>query len=308
MRMPVDCRAVSALRRPLALALAGLCAVGLSACNWNGDSEARSFAPNEGVYVQIGDIAYQVQVSRQLNAASLEDREYFAGVPLAARVLPPRQEWFAVWVRAQSQTSKPRPMAADFRMVDTLGTVYRPIPLPPENPLGYRAKVLDRPGRLRRDLQRDRAVPRAGHPGEPLRAGGRRRPDLPGEHRRVPEPPADPEDQGAAGHEARERRPRPLGDRFGSPAAMTVDPDRPWLGDEPSGRPDSSFEPWPAGLGVFTAVSIPIVLVGLTRDGGVDAGIVVLGILIGLIAGIATGVAIERRGGRWPEPPPGEEP
>ena len=37
-------------------------------------------------------------------------------------------------------------MAADFRMVDTLGTVYRPISLPPENPLGYRAKVLTGPG------------------------------------------------------------------------------------------------------------------------------------------------------------------
>lgn len=89
---------------------------------------------------------------------------------------------------------------------------------------------------------------------------------------------------------------------------MTVDPDRPWVGEEPSGRPDPTFEPWPAGLGVFTAVSIPIVLVGLTRAGGVNAGIVVLGILIGLIAGIAAGVAIERRGGRWPEREPGEEP
>lgn len=89
---------------------------------------------------------------------------------------------------------------------------------------------------------------------------------------------------------------------------MPVDPDRPWLGDEPSARPDPTFEPWPAGLGVFTAVAIPIVLYGLTRDGGVNGAIVALGILIGAVAGIAAGVAIQRRGGRWPEPPEGEEP
>lgn len=142
----LDCRAVTALRRPLAFALVVLCSLGLAACNWNGDSEPRSFAANEGVYVHIGDIAYQVQVSRQLNAASLEDREYFAGVPAAARVLPPREEWFAVWIRAQSQTSKPRALADDFRIVDTLGTVYRPITLPPENSLGYRAGILTGPG------------------------------------------------------------------------------------------------------------------------------------------------------------------
>lgn len=89
---------------------------------------------------------------------------------------------------------------------------------------------------------------------------------------------------------------------------MPVDPDRPWLGDEPSARPDPTFESWPAGLGVFTAVAIPIVVIGLTRDGGVNWGIVALGVLIGAVAGIAVGTAIERRGGRWPEPPEDPEP
>ncbi|MFN8175402.1 MAG: hypothetical protein U0T02_10085 [Solirubrobacteraceae bacterium] len=89
---------------------------------------------------------------------------------------------------------------------------------------------------------------------------------------------------------------------------MTVDPDRPWVGEEPSARPDPTFQPWPAGLGVFTAVAIPIVLFGLTRDGGTNGAIVALGILVGAIAGIAVGVAIHGRGGRWPEPPDRAEP
>lgn len=133
-------------RRPALLALLALLALAPTACNWNGDSEPVSFAASEGQYVQIGDIAYQVQLSRQLNIASPEDAEYFTGLPLAARILQPNEEWFAVWMRAQSQTSKPRLMAKDFRITDTLGTVYRPIPLPAQNPLAYRPRVLSGPG------------------------------------------------------------------------------------------------------------------------------------------------------------------
>lgn len=133
-------------RRSLLLALVALVALGPAGCSWNGDSEPTSFAASEGGYVQIGDIAYQVQLSRELNIANPEDAEYFTGVPIGLRLLQPNEEWFAIWIRAQSQTSKPRAMAADFRITDTLGTVYRPIPLPGQNPLAYRARVLGGPG------------------------------------------------------------------------------------------------------------------------------------------------------------------
>jgi len=128
------------------LALLALLALVPVGCNWNGDGPPMSHADSEGGYVQIGDVAYQVQLSRVLNIASPEDAEYFTGVPIALRLLQPDQEWFAIWMRAQSQTSKPRPMANDFRITDTLGTVYTPIPLPAENPLAYRARLLQGPG------------------------------------------------------------------------------------------------------------------------------------------------------------------
>ncbi len=49
----------------------------------------------EGIYVDTGDLKYQVQISRQLNPADFEDRDYLTGLPAADRTLPAGQEWFA---------------------------------------------------------------------------------------------------------------------------------------------------------------------------------------------------------------------
>jgi uncharacterized membrane protein YfcA len=52
------------------------------------------------------------------------------------------------------------------------------------------------------------------------------------------------------------------------------------------------------GIAVFTAVAVPIVVVGYTRSAGPDDVIIVLGVLIGLVAGILAGVWLKRRDGR----------
>jgi len=128
-----------ALLRPLVVAGLALAALALGACSSGGDAHAR--ADNEGVYVNAGPIAYQVQISRLLNPAAVEDREFLAGLPFDQQQLPPDEEWFGVWVRLQNQTeaTQPIPGRERYRIVDAQGAVYRPIDLPPENPFAYRA-------------------------------------------------------------------------------------------------------------------------------------------------------------------------
>jgi hypothetical protein len=81
-----------------------------------------------------------------------------------------------------------------------------------------------------------------------------------------------------------------------------VDDDRPWLGEEPSARPDLTFRPVPTGIAVFTAVATPIAVWGLTWSGGPNGVVIAFAVLAGVVAGIAAGLGIERHGG---EPPVG---
>lgn len=83
-----------------------------------------------------------------------------------------------------------------------------------------------------------------------------------------------------------------------------LDEERPWLGEEPSARPDPTFHPVPAGIGVFTAIAVPIVVYGITRTNGPDGTIITIGVLIGIILGLVVGLIISREGGH----PPGRGP
>ena len=54
---------------------------------------------------------------------------------------------------------------------------------------------------------------------------------------------------------------------------------------------------------MFTAIAIPIVVVGYTRPAGVNTAIIVLGVLIGLLAGVLAGIWVDHRDGRvWRGP------
>jgi trimethylamine:corrinoid methyltransferase-like protein len=70
----------------------------------------------------------------------------------------------------------------------------------------------------------------------------------------------------------------------------------------PSAPPDARFNPLATAIGVFAAVSIPIVVVGFGFSGA-NATIVVIGVAAGLIAGILAGVWVSQRGGQvWRGP------
>ena len=102
-----------------------MAAAGLSAC---GHKEAHpTVADNEGFYVDAGPVTYQVQLSRELNPYSQEDRQYLVGL----HATPPKadQEWFAVFVWAKNQTSSPQTTTNSFDIVDTQGNKYYPLKL-----------------------------------------------------------------------------------------------------------------------------------------------------------------------------------
>lgn len=116
------------LRRLAAITAVALAAVtSLSACGSGGVEPTHG--ETEGVYVNTGHLKYQVQISRQLNAADFEDRDYLTGIPAADRTLKPGEEWFAVFLRVFNKTGEPHPSAAKFEIKDTTGQVFEPIPI-----------------------------------------------------------------------------------------------------------------------------------------------------------------------------------
>jgi hypothetical protein len=82
-----------------------------------------------------------------------------------------------------------------------------------------------------------------------------------------------------------------------------VNEDRPWLGEEPTGRPDNSFPPGPTGFGVFLAVAGPIVFIGIAYPDGTNLLIIGAGLVVGLIAGLGAASWLESRDGQGPQPP-----
>ena len=71
----------------------------------------------------------------------------------------------------------------------------------------------------------------------------------------------------------------------------------------PSAPQDLRFNPLATGIGVFTAVAVPIVVVGYTRAAGPNTTIIVVGVLIGIVAGVLAGLWVDHRDGRvWRGP------
>jgi hypothetical protein len=122
-------------RRTLVLLLVALSAVAVGAC---GNKQARVLhGSTEGAYLDIGELKYQVQISRLLNPTDPQDRGFLVDLPATAQ-LGPDDQWFAVFIRVQNETDKPQPVANDYKITDTQGTVFRPMVMGPRNVFAYR--------------------------------------------------------------------------------------------------------------------------------------------------------------------------
>ena len=98
-------RLAAAMRRCLLLVIA-VAALGVSGC---GDKEQTITAgESEAAYVTLGDLQYQVQISRQLNPRDVEDRAYLTGIAPDQARLRPGESWFGVFLLVQNENTTTR--------------------------------------------------------------------------------------------------------------------------------------------------------------------------------------------------------
>lgn len=123
----------------LAGALAGGCGDEGPGGQEGGAAQGRDTeAETEGLYLDAGGLKYQVQLSREMNPALVEDTEILRGIP--EDVEPPDRDevWFGVWVRVENDSERPHATAPSFEIEDTQGTHYEPVEIEPsENILAY---------------------------------------------------------------------------------------------------------------------------------------------------------------------------
>jgi hypothetical protein len=138
-------------KTPLAV-LALLAVFALSAC---GDSHTRvttgTYAGESGKnapYLNVGPLVYEVQLSRELNPANIEDAAYLKGLTPAEAHLEPGQEWFAVFIQVTNHNSVALPTATNLTISDTQNNIYTPIVPGSENEFAYRAGRVPAKGEL----------------------------------------------------------------------------------------------------------------------------------------------------------------
>jgi hypothetical protein len=110
------------------LSLAAVAVAAFVAAGCGKEEHARTVAETEGIYLDIGELKYQVQVSREMNAQDVEDRGYLTGLP-AGEEPNPDEAWFGVFLRVQNThtSGEPLPTAREFEIVDTQERVYKPV-------------------------------------------------------------------------------------------------------------------------------------------------------------------------------------
>jgi hypothetical protein len=102
-------------------------------------TELTTVAETEGVYVDVGGLTYQVQLSRFLNPGDVEDKQYLVGLPEGVPPqLPGGEIWFGVWMRVKNYSDPTLTPTNEFLIKDTEGNEYRPIPIDTKvNPFAY---------------------------------------------------------------------------------------------------------------------------------------------------------------------------
>ena len=107
----------------------------ISACSVSGNEH---YADNEGPgYVKVGNLYYQVQISRELNRFSDEDSAYLQGLGKRELNLPTSDMWFGVFVQAYNTSERAQTPASDYYITDTLGDRFTPLRNPDPNAFSY---------------------------------------------------------------------------------------------------------------------------------------------------------------------------
>jgi hypothetical protein len=97
-------------------------------CGAHSESSTQESASSEGLYLELGGLKYQVQMSRYLNPADSEDSAYLKGLPSGVG-LGPDEIWFGVFMRVENDGDKPADATSDYAITDTQHDTFRPVPL-----------------------------------------------------------------------------------------------------------------------------------------------------------------------------------
>jgi hypothetical protein len=133
-----------------ATALAIAAAIAVAGCGGSSHHQAAkkaemsvATANNNGAYVYVDNVTYQLQISRELNPYSPEDSQYVKGLPAGITAPGATQMWYGVFIWAKNQTEHPQTTADRFEIVDTQGNVYYPVELNPlQNPYAWVSRTL----------------------------------------------------------------------------------------------------------------------------------------------------------------------
>ena len=135
------------LPRLIVLTAALACAVLVAGCG--NRIAVRTVAATEGLYLDIDDLKYQIQLSRYLNPTDVEDHTYLTGLPPGTAQPAGDETWFAVFIRVANPHDTPIASADNFEIVDTQGNSFKPIPLDPKvNPFAYVPGVIPPQGQI----------------------------------------------------------------------------------------------------------------------------------------------------------------
>jgi hypothetical protein len=97
---------------PLALLLAGC-----------GSNPEDTLQVHEGEPMKLGNLVYNVQISRFLNPRDGEDKAYLTGLPP-----PPDDEFYlGVFMQIHNEARSNQRVPTGFRVVDTVGTSFKPV-------------------------------------------------------------------------------------------------------------------------------------------------------------------------------------
>jgi hypothetical protein len=123
-------------KRLVTLIGAAVCAVTVSAC---GAGEHARYSDNLGPgYVQLQQLYYQIQISRELNPWDVhEDKWYLQGYTPSQLSLPPTEEFFGVSLQVFNWTKQAHTPTDDFYISDTIGERFVPMRNPSPNPYTY---------------------------------------------------------------------------------------------------------------------------------------------------------------------------